>query len=249
MNSGLVSTSTISIFSGASGSSTSRATRRTATTSHRFGKSTFAINSVPLCRCVLLPMRAWSSGRSSFPVAIIIARSQSRAGPPAAHPPAPTGSNGRGVEESIHCRPVIATNGPEQPTFAGSDEGGRRATTVYTLIETCKLNPQAWLTDTLAHLPEHPAKQIDELFPWTWNKARQLAPVAATSTSAPGKIPKRLRFAPDAYDFSHAKSMLVDLEWLVDAFVPSNFLEASGAQREPTPFAVHRLSVKHILSG
>jgi hypothetical protein len=123
------------------------------------------------------------------------------------------------------------------------------APTVYTLIETCKLNPQAWLTDTLAHLPEHPAKQIDELFPWTWNKARQLAPVAATSTSAPGKIPKRLRFTPDAYDFSHAKSMLVDLEWLVDAFVPSNFLEASGAQREPTPFAVHRLSVKHILSG
>ena len=33
-------------------------------------------------------------------------------------------------------------------TFAGSDEGGRRAAAVYTLIETCKLNdvdPQAWL--------------------------------------------------------------------------------------------------------
>ena len=67
-------------------------------------------------------------------------------------------------------------------TFAGSDEGGCRAAAVYTLIETCKLNdvdPRAWLADILARLPDHPAKQIDELLPWTWNKARQLAPAAA----------------------------------------------------------------------
>ena len=33
-------------------------------------------------------------------------------------------------------------------TFAGSDEGGRRAAAVYSLIETCKLNgvdPRVWL--------------------------------------------------------------------------------------------------------
>jgi hypothetical protein len=48
-------------------------------------------------------------------------------------------------------------------------------------------------------LPDHPVKQIDELLPWTWNKARQLAPAAAAWTSAPGKIPKRLRFTPEAY--------------------------------------------------
>jgi transposase len=67
-------------------------------------------------------------------------------------------------------------------TFAGSDKGGCRAAAAYTLIETCKLNdvdPQAWLADILARLPDHPAKQIDELLPWTWNKARQLAPAAA----------------------------------------------------------------------
>ena len=67
-------------------------------------------------------------------------------------------------------------------TFAGSDEGGRRAAAVYTLIETCKLNdvdPQAWLADILARLPDHPVKQINELLPWTWNKARQLVPAAA----------------------------------------------------------------------
>jgi transposase len=67
-------------------------------------------------------------------------------------------------------------------TFVGSDKGGCRAAAVYTLIETCKLNdvdPQAWLADILARLPDHPAKQIDELLSWTWNKARQLAPAAA----------------------------------------------------------------------
>ncbi len=40
-------------------------------------------------------------------------------------------------------------------TFAGSDEGGRRAATLYTLIATAKLNdvdPQAWLADVLARL-------------------------------------------------------------------------------------------------
>jgi transposase len=56
-------------------------------------------------------------------------------------------------------------------TFAGSDEGGRRAAAIYTLIETAKLNdidPQAWLADMLARLPDHPAKRISELLPWNW---------------------------------------------------------------------------------
>lgn len=56
-------------------------------------------------------------------------------------------------------------------TFAGSDEGGRRAAAIYTLIATAKLNdvdPQAWLADVLARLPDHPAKRIHELLPWNW---------------------------------------------------------------------------------
>ena len=61
-------------------------------------------------------------------------------------------------------------------TFAGSDEGGSRAATIYTLIETAKLNdidPQAWLTDVLARLQDHPAKRIDELLPWNWKRDHQ----------------------------------------------------------------------------
>jgi transposase len=62
--------------------------------------------------------------------------------------------------------------------FAGSDEGGRRAAAMFTLIETCKLNgvdPQAWLADVLARLPDHPAKRIDQLLPWNWKAARDAA--------------------------------------------------------------------------
>src|SRR5216684_1240830 len=61
-------------------------------------------------------------------------------------------------------------------TFAGSDEGGRRAAAIYTLIETAKLNgidPQAWLADVLARLPDHSAKRIGELLPWNWQRERQ----------------------------------------------------------------------------
>ena len=58
-------------------------------------------------------------------------------------------------------------------TFAGSDAGGRRAAAIYTLIETAKLNdidPQAWLTDVLARLQDHPARRIAELLPWNWKR-------------------------------------------------------------------------------
>jgi hypothetical protein len=50
-------------------------------------------------------------------------------------------------------------------TFAGSDTGGDRAASAYALIEICEMNdvdPQAWLADVLARLPDHPAKKIAE---------------------------------------------------------------------------------------
>ena len=53
--------------------------------------------------------------------------------------------------------------------FAGSDRGGERAAAAYTLIETAKLNgvdPQAWLTDVLTRIANHPINKIDDLLPW-----------------------------------------------------------------------------------
>jgi transposase len=55
--------------------------------------------------------------------------------------------------------------------FAGSERGGERAAMMYTLIQTAKLNdidPQAWLADVLARLPDHPVTRLDELLPWNW---------------------------------------------------------------------------------
>ena len=68
-------------------------------------------------------------------------------------------------------------------TFAASDEGGRRAAAVYSLIETRQLNdvdPYAWLADVLARRPDHPARRVGELLPWAW-KARRAQALAAAA--------------------------------------------------------------------
>ena len=53
--------------------------------------------------------------------------------------------------------------------FVGSEAGGHAAAVAYTLIETAKLNgvdPEAWLSDTLARLPDYKITRIAELLPW-----------------------------------------------------------------------------------
>ncbi len=72
-------------------------------------------------------------------------------------------------------------------TFAGSDRGGERAAAIYTLIETAKLNgvdPQGWLADVLARLPDHPARRISELLPWHWRTEGLARP--STPAEPPG---------------------------------------------------------------
>jgi transposase len=59
--------------------------------------------------------------------------------------------------------------------FMGSDAGGERAASIYSLVETAKLNgldPQAYLREVLARIAEHPINRIDELLPW--NIARHI---------------------------------------------------------------------------
>jgi hypothetical protein len=53
--------------------------------------------------------------------------------------------------------------------FAGSDAGGDRAATFYSLIGTAKLNgqdPEAYLRAVLKRIAEHPINRIGELLPW-----------------------------------------------------------------------------------
>lgn len=59
--------------------------------------------------------------------------------------------------------------------FAGSDRGGQRAASMYSLIVTAKMNdvdPQAWLADVLARIAAHPAHRLDDLLPWNWQRQR-----------------------------------------------------------------------------
>src|SRR3954453_12294232 len=53
--------------------------------------------------------------------------------------------------------------------FYGSDAGGQRAACIYPIIESCKMNgvePQAYLTDVLARIADHPIQKINDLLPW-----------------------------------------------------------------------------------
>jgi transposase len=81
------------------------------------------------------------------------------------------------VERSM--RPQALTR--KNALFAGHDDGAENWAVIASLIETAKLNgidPQAWLADVLARLPDHPAKRISELLPWNW-RPQNLAAKAA----------------------------------------------------------------------
>src|SRR5258706_1669394 len=61
--------------------------------------------------------------------------------------------------------------------FAGADSGGERATAIYSLTGTAKLNgidPEAYLRYVLGRIADHPVNRIAELLPW--NVAGQLNP-------------------------------------------------------------------------
>ncbi len=56
--------------------------------------------------------------------------------------------------------------------FAGSDAGGNRAASIYTIVQSAKLNelnPETYLRETLTRIATgHPISRIDELMPWVY---------------------------------------------------------------------------------
>jgi transposase len=81
-----------------------------------------------------------------------------------------TGS--RNPNPAAHGRGIGIDLGRRAWLFAGSDRGGERAAAIYSLIAAARLNdinPQAWLTDVLGRIADHPASRLAELLPWNWN--------------------------------------------------------------------------------
>jgi hypothetical protein len=55
--------------------------------------------------------------------------------------------------------------------FCGSDEGGRRAAILYSVVATCKahgIDPWAYLRDVLERIPTHSNRRRAELLPRHW---------------------------------------------------------------------------------
>jgi transposase len=64
-------------------------------------------------------------------------------------------------------RPVAL--GRRSWTFAGSDAGGVRATAVYSLVDTAKMNgpdPEAYLHQVIQRIADQPVNRAAELLPW-----------------------------------------------------------------------------------
>jgi len=61
--------------------------------------------------------------------------------------------------------------------FVGSPKGGDASALFYSLVVSCRLNgvePEAWFTDIIARIGNHPINRIDELLPWNWQAAREV---------------------------------------------------------------------------
>ena len=92
--------------------------------------------------------------------------------------------NRRLLRERVRYRCTVAERavrplavGRKNWLFVGSENGGRAAATILSLVQTCRnlgINPQEYLEDVLRRIMRHPARQIDKLLPDNWLAARQI---------------------------------------------------------------------------
>src|ERR1700677_497016 len=63
----------------------------------------------------------------------------------------------------------VVALGRKNYLFAGSDLGGKRAASIYSLVGSAKLNgldPEAYLREVLTRIADHPVNRIAALLPW-----------------------------------------------------------------------------------
>ena len=87
-------------------------------------------------------------------------------------------TDGRLEIDNLHAERSIrgVALGKKNWLFAGSDSGGERAASIFSIIETCKLHkidPQAYLADVITRITNrHPQSRLGELLPWHWQAAQ-----------------------------------------------------------------------------
>jgi transposase len=62
--------------------------------------------------------------------------------------------------------------------FIGHPDAGPRAANLFTLVLNCRIegiNPEEYLADVFARMPDHPASRIDDFLPQNWIKSRNQA--------------------------------------------------------------------------
>ncbi len=87
------------------------------------------------------------------------------------------------VEQAIRPLKVGAKNWLQ----IGHPDAGPRLANLFTLVENCRLagvDPESYLVDLIARLPDHPMKRIAELLPHAWKAARNLPPAAPAAVVA-----------------------------------------------------------------
>ena len=84
------------------------------------------------------------------------------------------------VENAI--RPTAI--GKKNWLFIGDAQAGERSAIIYTIIESCRrreIDPYTYLRDILTRLPHMTNRQIPEVTPAAWAKARRTTAPARTS--------------------------------------------------------------------
>lgn len=71
----------------------------------------------------------------------------------------------------------------------GHPSAGPRLAALFTLVENCRqagIDPEAYLIDIIARLPDHPAKDLSALSPWRWKPPASTS-AAPASSSGPAR--------------------------------------------------------------
>ena len=95
------------------------------------------------------------------------------------------------VPLSAIARTIVRLQSDSLSGFVGirsSDEGGRRAAAIYSIVESARLSgldPNAYLADVIDKMAKGwPRSRLADLLPWQWKAAR----AAAESAAAPAPI-------------------------------------------------------------